>query len=63
MKMDWNRFLSLLAKEIIDKDFRPICRNDCKGVQKPFSLVADDSSYCRNRSKKVELSAKMCSVN
>lgn len=58
MKMDWNRFLSLLAKEIIDKDFRPICRNDCKGEQKPFFLVADDSSYCRNRSKKVELSAK-----
>ena len=58
MKMDWNRFLSLLAKEIIDKDFSPICRNDCKGEQKPFFLVADDSSYCRNRSKKVELSAK-----
>jgi hypothetical protein len=58
MKMDWNRFLSLLAKEIIDKDLLPIRRNDCKGEQKPFFLVADDSSYYRNRSKKVELSAR-----
>ena len=58
MRMDWNRFLSVLAKEIIDKDFLPIRRKDCTGVQKPFFLVADDSSYYRNRSKKVELSAK-----
>ena len=58
MKLDWNKFLSLLAKAIIVNDFIPIRRNDCEGKEKPFFLVADDSSYCRNRSKKVELSAK-----
>lgn len=58
VRMDWNRFLSLLAQAVIVKDFIPIRRNDCDGKEKPFFLVADDSSYCRNRSKKVELSAK-----
>jgi len=58
LKMDWNKFLALLAKAIIINDFIPIRRKDCEGKEKPFFLVADDSSYCRNRSKKVELSAK-----
>lgn len=58
MKIDWNKFLALLAKAIIINNFIPIRRNDCEGKEKPFFLVADDSSYCRNRSKKVELSAK-----
>lgn len=57
VRMDWNRFLSLLAQAVIVKDLLPIRRNDCEGKEKPFFLVADDSSYCRNRSKKVELSA------
>lgn len=58
MKTDWNKFLSLLARAIIIKDLVPIRRNDCEGKEKPFFLVADDSSFYRNRSKKVELSAK-----
>ncbi|MGB4407105.1 MAG: transposase [Sphaerochaeta sp.] len=58
LKTDWNRFLALLAEAIITNDFMPIRRKDCEGKEKPFLLVADDSSYCRNRSKKVELSAK-----
>ena len=55
---DWNKFLSLLAKAIICKSFLPLRRKDCEGKEKPFFLIADDSSYYRNRSKKVELSAR-----
>ena len=55
---DWNKFLSLLAKAIIIKNFIPLRRKDCEGKEKPFFLIADDSSYYRNRSKKVELSAR-----
>jgi len=58
IKMDWNKFLSMLARAIITRDFIPIRRNDSEGKEKPFFLVADDSSYYRNRSKKVELSAR-----
>jgi len=53
---DWNKFLSL--KAIILKNFIPLRRKDCEGQEKPFFLIADDSSYYRNRSKKVELFAK-----
>lgn len=55
---DWNKFLSLLAKAIISKNFIPLRRMDCEGKEKPFFLIADDSSYYRNRSKKVELFAR-----
>lgn len=58
MKTDWNRFLTLLAKAIIIRDFIPLRRKDCEGAEKPFFLVVDDSSFYRNRSKKVELLAK-----
>ena len=47
---DWNKFLSLLAKAIIIKNFIPLRRKDCEGKEKPFFLIADDSIYYRNRS-------------
>ena len=55
---DWNKFQALLANAIIRKDFIPLRRKDCEGKDKPFFLIADDSSYYRNRSKKVELFAR-----
>jgi len=56
--IDWNRFLSSLAHAVMSREFLPLRRKDCAGKEKPFFLVADDSSYYRNRSKKVELLAR-----
>jgi len=42
---DGKKFLELLANAIIRKDFIPLRRKDCEGKEKPFFLIADDSSY------------------
>ena len=36
-KMNWNRFLSLLARAIIIRNFIPIRRNDCERGKNPSS--------------------------
>jgi hypothetical protein len=58
LRIDWNRFLASLAQAIMIQDFLPLRRKDCLGKEKPFFLIVDDSSYSRNRSKKVELLAR-----
>ncbi len=52
-KINWRRFLLLVAKRMIDGFFRPLTKEKGDRV-----LVLDDSPYYRDRSKKVELLSK-----
>ena len=56
-KIDWNRFTALLAAAIIRLEFKPIYDKSSKKVANRRCLVIDDSSFKRDRSKKVELLA------
>ena len=53
---DWNRFLTLVSKRMMDllSPYRP---KDCEGKTIPLMYVMDDSSFYRNKSKRVELLA------
>ena len=56
-KIDWNKLLAKMARaiaEVLEK-FRP---KDCTGATMPGFYILDDSSYYRDRSKKVELSTR-----
>lgn len=52
-RINWRRFLLLLAKRIIDTFFLPLTEEKGDRV-----LILDDSTYSRDRSKKVELLSK-----
>lgn len=54
-RIDWNRFTSLLAASIIKGELEPI--HEASSLPSLRCLVLDDSSFKRNRSKKVELLA------
>lgn len=56
-RIDWNRFTALLAAAIIRLEFKPIYEKSSDKVANRRCLVIDDSSFKRNRSKKVELLA------
>jgi len=56
-RIDWNSIITLVSIAIF-KLFEPLRRKDCAGSKKPLCFVADDSSFYRNRSKRVELSGK-----
>lgn len=55
-KIDWNRFTSLLAAAIIRMELEPVHEKSTKANRR--CLVLDDSSFKRDRSKKVELLAR-----
>jgi hypothetical protein len=55
-KIDWNKFTSLLAAAIIKVEFEPI--HEKSTTPNRCCLVLDDSSFKRDRSKKVELLAR-----
>ena len=52
-RINWRRFLLVLAKRLLDTFFLPLTMERRDRV-----LVLDDSAYSRNRSKKVELLSK-----
>jgi len=52
-RINWRRFLLVLAKRLLDTFFLPLTME-----RKDPVLVLDDSAYSRNRSKKVELLSK-----
>ena len=52
-RINWRRFLLVLAKRLLDTFFLPLTMESRDRV-----LVLDDSAYSRNRSKKVELLSK-----
>lgn len=53
-RTNWRRFTLLLASKIISKTIEPLTSEDRRNV-----LIIDDSFFSRNRSKKVELLAKV----
>ncbi len=55
--IDWNKFISLLAAVVIKLEFQPIYDKSSKEAVNRKCLVLDDSSFKRDRSKKVELLA------
>ncbi len=54
-QISWRRFLLLVAKRLLDTFFLPLTMDRRDRV-----LVLDDSTYSRNRSKKVEFLSKCC---
>ena len=56
-RIDWNKLLAMMARAIakVLEAFRP---KDCEGETMPGFYILDDSSFYRNRSKNVELSAR-----
>ena len=54
MKINWMRFTTILASRIINNAILPLDSEDRANV-----LIIDDSMFERNRSKKVELLAKV----
>ena len=56
-KIDWNQLLSRMAS-VIAKELEPFRPKDCTGKTMPSFYILDDSSFYRNRSKSVELSAR-----
>lgn len=56
-RIDWNKFLSKVAHAIAVA-LLPFRHKDCVGETMPGFYILDDSSFYRNRSKKVELSAR-----
>lgn len=56
-KIDWNKLLAKLATAIA-KELEEIRPKDCTGKTMPAFFILDDSSFYRNRSKCVELTAK-----
>lgn len=55
--IDWNKILSKMASAIAE-EFKQIRPKDCTGKTMPSFYILDDSSFYRNRSKSVELSAR-----
>lgn len=57
MATDWNKFLALISKRMMEllSPYRP---KDCEGKSIPLMYVLDDSSFYRDRSKRVELLAR-----
>lgn len=53
-RIDWNKAISLVALAIA-RGIKSLRRKDCKGERMKPCFVADDSSFYRNRSRKVEL--------
>jgi len=51
---NWVKFLSLLSSEVIDNKLRKLTSADRVNV-----LIADDTTYCRDRSKNVELISRV----
>lgn len=51
---NWIKFLSLLSSEVIDKKVKKLTSADRVNV-----LIADDTTYCRDRSKNVELISRV----
>ena len=54
VQINWIRFTTILASRIITNAILPLDSKDCANV-----LILDDSMFERNRSKKVELLAKV----
>src|SRR5690554_8224978 len=54
ININWIRFTTLLAGRIINDTIKDLTSKDCVNV-----LIVDDTSFERNRSKKVELLSKI----
>lgn len=58
VQTDWMRFTTILASGIIKNAIVPLNSEECANV-----LIIDDSMLEQNRSKKVELLAKVLSMH